>query len=52
VTGDDCFVMIAYVRDVEHLEALIDQFAAYGQTTSSIMQSSPVPRRAVKPAAR
>jgi Lrp/AsnC family transcriptional regulator, leucine-responsive regulatory protein len=50
VTGDDCFVMIAYVRDVEHLEALIDQFAAFGQTTSSIMQSSPVPRRAVKPA--
>jgi Lrp/AsnC family transcriptional regulator, leucine-responsive regulatory protein len=50
VTGDDCFVMIAYVRDVEHLEALIDKFAAYGQTTSSIMQSSPVPRRAVKPA--
>jgi Lrp/AsnC family transcriptional regulator, leucine-responsive regulatory protein len=50
VTGDDCFVMIAYVRDVEHLEALIDQFTAYGQTTSSIMQSSPVPRRAVKPA--
>ena len=50
VTGDDCFVMIAYVRDVEHLEELIDQFAAYGQTTSSIMQSSPVARRAVKPA--
>jgi len=50
VTGDDCFVMIAYVRDVEHLEELIDRFAAYGQTTSSIMQSSPVPRRAVKPA--
>jgi Lrp/AsnC family transcriptional regulator, leucine-responsive regulatory protein len=50
VTGDDCYVMIAYVRDVEHLEAVIDQFAAYGQTTSSIMQSSPVPRRAVTPA--
>jgi Lrp/AsnC family leucine-responsive transcriptional regulator len=50
VTGDDCYVIIAYVRDVEHLEALIDQFAAYGQTTSSIMQSSPVPRRAVRPA--
>src|SRR3954470_4322595 len=45
VTGDDCFVMTAYVRDVEHLEQLIDQFVAYGQTTSSIMQSSPVPRR-------
>jgi Lrp/AsnC family leucine-responsive transcriptional regulator len=45
VTGDDCYVMTAYVRDVVHLEQLIDQFVAYGQTTSSIMQSSPVPRR-------
>ena len=42
VTGDDCYVMTAYVRDVAHLEVLIDQFAAYGQTTSSVMQSSPV----------
>ena len=47
VTGDDCYVMTAYVRDVEHLEQVIDQFVAYGQTTSSVMQSSPVPRRAV-----
>jgi Lrp/AsnC family transcriptional regulator, leucine-responsive regulatory protein len=47
VTGDDCYVMTAYVRDVEHLEEVIDQFVAYGQTTSSIMQSSPVPRRAL-----
>jgi len=29
------------------LETIIDQFAAYGQTTSSIMQSSPVPRRGI-----
>jgi Lrp/AsnC family transcriptional regulator, leucine-responsive regulatory protein len=49
VTGDDCYVMTAYVRDVEHLEAVIDEFAAYGQTTTSIMQSSPVPRRALAP---
>ncbi len=47
VTGDDCYVMTAYVRDVEHLEELIDGFADYGQTTTSIMQSSPVPRRAL-----
>lgn len=50
VTGDDCYVMTAYVRDVEHLETLIDAFAAYGQTTSAIMQSSPVPRRGLAPA--
>jgi Lrp/AsnC family leucine-responsive transcriptional regulator len=49
VTGDDCFVMTAYVRDVEHLETVIDEFAAYGQTTTSIMQSSPVPRRGLTP---
>lgn len=45
VTGDDCYVITAYVRDVEHLETVIDAFAGYGQTTSAIMQSSPVPRR-------
>jgi Lrp/AsnC family leucine-responsive transcriptional regulator len=45
VTGDDCYVMTVYVRDVEHLEAVIDAFAAYGQTTCAVMQSSPVPRR-------
>jgi Lrp/AsnC family transcriptional regulator, leucine-responsive regulatory protein len=49
VTGDDCYVMTAWVRDVTHLEEVIDAFASYGQTTTSIMQSSPVPRRAVGP---
>jgi Lrp/AsnC family leucine-responsive transcriptional regulator len=49
VTGDDCYVMTAWVRDVTHLEEVIDAFAAYGQTTTSILQSSPVPRRAITP---
>jgi len=48
VTGEDCFVITAYVRDVIHLEELIDRFVAHGQTTTSIMQSSPVPRRALR----
>src|SRR5215207_5373051 len=47
VTGEDCYVMRAFVRDVEHLEEVIDRFAIYGQTTSSIVQSSPVPSRGV-----
>lgn len=42
VTGDDCYFMKAHVRDVEHLEEVIDAFVALGQTTTSIMQSSPV----------
>jgi Lrp/AsnC family leucine-responsive transcriptional regulator len=45
VTGEDCFVLTAHVRDVSHLEAIIDRFVAIGQTTSSLVQSSPVPRR-------
>ena len=49
VTGEDCYVMRAHVRDVEHLEEVIDRFAFFGQTTTSILQSSPVPRRAVSP---
>ena len=45
VTGEDCFVMRAHVRDVVHLEEVIDRFALYGQTTTSIVQSAPVPGR-------
>jgi Lrp/AsnC family leucine-responsive transcriptional regulator len=45
ITGDDCYIMHAHVRSVEHLEQVIDQFTAYGQTTTSIVQSSPVPPR-------
>jgi Lrp/AsnC family leucine-responsive transcriptional regulator len=37
--------MTAHVRDVQHLEEVIDHFAPLGQTTTSIIQSSPVPRR-------
>jgi Lrp/AsnC family leucine-responsive transcriptional regulator len=45
VTGEDCYVMTAHVRDVQHLEEVIDGFALYGQTTTSVLQSSPVPPR-------
>jgi len=45
ITGEDCYFMKAWVRDVEHLEEVIDQFAVYGQTTTSIMQKSPVKGR-------
>jgi Lrp/AsnC family leucine-responsive transcriptional regulator len=47
VTGDDCYFMKAHVRDVTHLEQVIDRFVVLGQTTTSIVQSSPVPRRGI-----
>ena len=37
--------MRAHVQSVTHLEEVIDRFAVYGQTTTSIVQSSPVPPR-------
>jgi Lrp/AsnC family leucine-responsive transcriptional regulator len=45
ITGEDCFIMTAHVRDIEHLEEVIDALATFGQTTTSIVQSAPVPGR-------
>jgi Lrp/AsnC family leucine-responsive transcriptional regulator len=47
ITGEDCFIMTAHVRSVGHLEEVIDRFAAYGQTTTSIVQSAPVASRGI-----
>jgi Lrp/AsnC family transcriptional regulator, leucine-responsive regulatory protein len=47
ITGEDCFFMKLHVRDVEHLEEVIDRFLPFGQTTTSIIQSSPVAPRGV-----
>ena len=47
ITGEDCFIMKAHVRSVEHLEEIIDRFVIFGQTTTSLVQSAPVPRRGV-----
>ena len=46
VTGEDCFIMKVLVGRVELLEAVLDEILKYGNTTSSIVQSTPVPLRA------
>jgi Lrp/AsnC family leucine-responsive transcriptional regulator len=46
VTGEDCYLFRLVLRSVDELEEIIDRFAIHGQTTTSIMQSAPVPRRA------
>jgi Lrp/AsnC family transcriptional regulator, leucine-responsive regulatory protein len=45
VTGEDCFIIKAYIKALENLDQLLDQFLAFGQTTTSIVQSSPVLQR-------
>lgn len=47
ITGEDCYLIKAHLRSIAHLEELIDQLALFGQTTTSIIQSSPVPSRAI-----
>lgn len=45
ITGEDCFLVKFHAPAVDELEAVLDQFLLYGQTTTSIVQSSPVPAR-------
>lgn len=46
VTGDDCFIAKVFVARIEDLERVIDRLLPYAQTNTSIIQSSPVARRA------
>jgi Lrp/AsnC family transcriptional regulator, leucine-responsive regulatory protein len=45
ITGEDCYLIKAHIRSMAHLEELLDQLAPFGQTTTSIIQSSPVTAR-------
>jgi len=45
VTGEDCFVMKVYLPSLDRLDGLLDRFLQHGQTTTSIVQSTPVPAR-------
>ncbi len=48
VSGDDCYVARAHVRDVAEMETVIDRIVPFGATNSSIVQSSPVALRLVE----
>jgi Lrp/AsnC family transcriptional regulator, leucine-responsive regulatory protein len=45
VTGEDCFVLKVHMPSIDQLDRLLDLFLAHGSTTTSIIQSSPVPLR-------
>ena len=45
ITGEDCFIVKAYLHDLEELDGVLDRFLIHGHTTTSIAQSSPVPGR-------
>jgi Lrp/AsnC family leucine-responsive transcriptional regulator len=45
VTGEDCFILKALIPAMDQLDRILDRFLQYGTTTTSIIQSSPVPVR-------
>jgi Lrp/AsnC family leucine-responsive transcriptional regulator len=45
VTGEDCIILKVYLPSLEQLDRILDQFLVYGTTTTSLIQSSPVPLR-------
>jgi Lrp/AsnC family leucine-responsive transcriptional regulator len=45
ITGEDCFYLKVYLRSIDELSDLLDRFLAYGETTTSIVNASPIPRR-------
>jgi Lrp/AsnC family leucine-responsive transcriptional regulator len=45
ITGEDCFYLKVYLRSIDELSALLDRFLAYGETTTSLINASPIPRR-------
>jgi Lrp/AsnC family leucine-responsive transcriptional regulator len=45
ITGEDCLLVKLHAESIEALEELLDLFLRYGQTSTSIVVSSPVPQR-------
>jgi Lrp/AsnC family leucine-responsive transcriptional regulator len=54
ITGEDCYILKVAVASVRHLEALLERLLRFGNTTTSIVISTPVARRVIgpQPAAR
>jgi Lrp/AsnC family leucine-responsive transcriptional regulator len=45
ITGEDCFLLKIHAPSIGELEHILDRFLLFGQTTTSIVVSTPVPPR-------
>src|SRR5690348_16270327 len=55
ITGDDCFLLAVRTASMRHLEEVAGRLAGLGSVTTSVVYSSPLPRRspaAVTPVTR
>jgi len=51
ITGEDCFYLKLHLRSIEELPTVLDRFLLYGETTTSIVNATPVARRDPPPQA-
>src|SRR5438552_7550990 len=42
ITGEDCFLLKVHLRSIDELGDLLDRFLVYGQTTTSIVNATPI----------
>jgi Lrp/AsnC family leucine-responsive transcriptional regulator len=45
ITGEDCFYLKIHLRSIDELSGLLDRFLVHGQTTTSIVNDTPIPGR-------
>lgn len=45
ITGEDCFILKVHLPAMDQLDRVLDRFLMFGNTTTSIVQSSPVALR-------
>jgi Lrp/AsnC family transcriptional regulator, leucine-responsive regulatory protein len=45
ITGEDCFYLKIHLRSIDELSELLDRFLVHGQTTTSIVNDTPIPGR-------
>lgn len=51
VTGEDCFVLTVRAHSMRHLEEVTGRISGLGAVTTSVVYSSPLPRRPMVAAA-
>jgi Lrp/AsnC family leucine-responsive transcriptional regulator len=45
ITGEDCFYLKIHLRSIDELSGLLDRFLVHGQTTTSIVNGTPITGR-------
>jgi Lrp/AsnC family leucine-responsive transcriptional regulator len=45
ITGEDCFLLRVYAESVDALSGVLERLSLFGETTSSLVLTSPIPGR-------